>query len=443
MASKVTVGLTDAKLQGLRPPASGQVEYPDSAVPGLRVRIGVGGTKSFILRKRVAGKWRNVTLGRYSERFTLAAARKKARTLLSDIEFKADPVAALPKPRPYQSAGFTVRALWPDYKAAKSHLRNLREVERVFHRHILPEFGDRAADSVTRAEITRFIDEIARTAPGMARRTLSYLSSFYGWALPRLDRLPGNPCRDAGRPRRPKSRERVLGQQETGLLWNILEGEREPFGSAIQLLLLTGQRRNEVFNADCSEFDLQSRVWTIPGARAKNGVAHLVPLPLQAISIVKELTKARSVGKLFPARGNAEAGPSGFSKAMTRIRAALEEQVDAPVPHWTLHDLRRTLATGMQRLGVRLEVTEAVLNHLSGSRSGIVGVYQRHNYFIEKRAALNAWAKEVRRLARTHKLHMGAASERSGSGSSDVSARAAPSFDGWSDVAVERVGATR
>jgi integrase len=404
MASKVAIGLTDAKLKALKPAVSGQVEYPDSVVPGLRVRIGVSGTKSFILRKRVAGKWRNITLGRYSERFTLAAARKKARTLLTDIEFNADPVAALPTPRRHEPAGHTIRALWPDYKAAKSHLRRLCEVERVFKRHILPEFGDRAADGITRAEITNFIDKIARTSPGMARSVLGYLSSFYGWALPRLDRLPGNPCRDAGRPQKPKSRDRVLSERELGLLWHILEGEAAPFGPAIQLLLLTGQRRNEVFSADRSEFDLKTGLWTIPAERAKNGVAHLVPLSPQIVDIVKDIMKAGKADKLFPARGNAFSGPSGFSKAMTRIRAALEEQAGAPVPHWSLHDLRRTLATGMQRLGVRLEVTEAVLNHLSGSRAGIVGVYQRHNYFAEKKLALSLWCREVKRLSRVHKL---------------------------------------
>jgi integrase len=402
MSSKVAVGLTDAKLQGLKPPVSGQAEYPDSVVPGLRVRIGVSGTKSFILRKRVAGKWRNITLGRYSERFTLATARKKARVLLSDIEFKADPVSALPTPRRHQPAGYTIRALWPDYKAAKSHLRTVSEVERVFKRHILPEFGDRAADGITRAEITKFIDEIARTAPGMARRILSYFSSFYGWALPRLDRLPGNPCRDAGRPPRPKSRERVLSEREIGLLWHILEREGPPFGPAILLLLLTGQRRNEVFSADRSEFDLKTGVWTIAAERAKNGAAHLVPLPSPVLAIVKEIASTGDGGKLFPARGNSDAGPSGFSKAMARIRAALDEEAGFKVPHWTIHDLRRTLATGLQRLGVRLEVTEAVLNHLSGSRAGIVGVYQRHNYFAEKEAALALWCKEVKRLSRVH-----------------------------------------
>jgi integrase len=400
---KGTIALSDAKILALKAPLSGQEEYLDSVVPGLRVRVGVSGAKSFLLRKRVAGKYRNITLGRYSERLQLADARKKARQILSDVEFKADPVACLPKPRKRAAAGDTIRSLWPDYKKAKSHLRKIGEIERIFKRHLLPEFGDRAADGITRSEITRFIDEIAQNTPVMARNILSYFSAFYTWALPRLDRLPGNPCRDAGRPPKPKPRERVLSDREIGALWHVLEGEGKPFGPAIKLLLLTGQRRNEVFEAERSEFDLEKQLWIIPQGRAKNGVAHLVPMSPLVSEIVKSLLDGGEGAKLIPARGNGKAGPSGFSKAMRRIRSDLEERIGEPVSHWTLHDLRRTLATGMQRLGVRLEVTEAVLNHLSGSRAGIVGVYQRHNYFDEKKAALAAWCKEVKRLARIHK----------------------------------------
>jgi integrase len=395
--------LTDAKIRDLKRPKSGQIEVRDKSVPGLRVRVGMSGTKSFVLRKRVAGKYRNVAIGRFSERFGLAEARKRARQILSDIELKADPLAALPQPRRRSPAALTVNALWPQFKAGKAHLRSLGEIERVFKRHILPVFGDRAADQITRSEITRLIDEIARTAPVMARITLGYLSSFYSWAMPRLDHLQANPCRDAGRPPAPKARDRVLGEEEIGALWHVLEGEGKPFGPAIKLLLLTGQRRNEVFDADRAEFDLAGKLWTIPGKRAKNGATHLVPLTPAALAIVKELLKDKRSEKLLPARGNWDMSPSGFSKAMRRIRDSLEEQLGHPVPHWTLHDLRRTLATGLQRLGVRLEVTEAVLNHLSGSRSGIVGVYQRHNYFHEKRAALAAWEWELKRLARLHK----------------------------------------
>ncbi|WP_404712188.1 tyrosine-type recombinase/integrase [Sphingomonas sp. MMS24-J13] len=399
-AARPPMVLSDAKIKSLPTPTTGQVEYPDLSVPGLRVRVGVSGAKTFMLRKRVVGRDRNITLGRFSERFRLADARKQARQILSDVETKADAVRALPERQKRGSGGHTVRALWPAYKRAKSHLRNVREIERVFNRHILPEFGDRAADAITRSEITGFIDEIAEHAPVMARNVLGYFSAFYTWALPRLDRLPGNPCRDAGRPPAPKARDRVLSERELGALWHVLGDELRPFGPAIQLLILTGQRRNEVFEADGVEFDLEAKLWTIPKDRAKNGTTHLVPLSTKAASIVQDLLSSSRSEKLLPARGNWEAGPSGFSKAMTRIRAELERRVGEPVPHWTLHDLRRTMATGLQRIGVRLEVTESVLNHISGSRSGIVGVYQRHHYFEEKRAALNAWAKEVARLAR-------------------------------------------
>jgi integrase len=396
--------LTDAKIRDLRRPKSGQIEVRDKSVPGLRIRVGKSGTKSFVLRKRVAGKYRNIALGRFSDRFGLAEARKKARQLLSDIESKADPLTALPQPRRRSAAALTVSSLWPQFKAAKANLRSIGEIERVFKRHILPEFGDRAADQITRSEITRLIDEIARNAPVMARITLGYLSSFYSWAMPRLDQLQANPCRDAGRPPAPKARDRVLSEEEIGALWHVLEGEGKPFGPAIKLLLLTGQRRNEVFDADRAEFDLGAKLWTISRERAKNGATHLVPLTPAALALLKELLKDKRSEKLLPARGNWDMSPSGFSKAMRRIRESLEEELGHPVPHWTLHDLRRTLATGLQRLGVRLEVTEAVLNHLSGSRSGIVGVYQRHNYFHEKKSALAAWEKEVKRLARVHKL---------------------------------------
>ena len=396
------ITLTDAKLTAMKPPASGQIEISDSVVPGLRVRLGVSGGRTFIVRKRIGGKVKNITFGRYSARFGLAEARKKARTILSDIEAGGDPSAG-PTARKREATGATIRTMWPDYKAAKADRRSIKEIERIFNRHILPHFGDRIADTITRAEITRFIDEIARTSPVMGRNVLAHLSSFYGWALPRLDNLPGNPCRDAGRPPAPKSRDRVLSDTELGILWNALDDEAAPFGPAIKLLILTGQRRSEVFDADRSEIDLEAKLWTIPRNRAKNGVAHLVPLSEEALAIIESLTARDDSDKLFPARGNGENGPSGFSKTMTRIRTAMEKEAERPVQHWTLHDLRRTLATGLQRLGIRLEVTEAVLNHISGSRAGIVGVYQRHDYFSEKREALDAWAKEVVRLARAQK----------------------------------------
>ena len=205
--------LTDAKLLGLKGPEKGQVEHSDSDVPGLRVRIGVTGAKTFILRKRVAGKVRNITLGRYGPRFGLADARRKARSLISDLE-SGKPVP-IPGKMNKGTTG-TVRALMPAYLASKAHLRSLWDLESVMNNFILPQFGDRFADSITRAEITEFIAEIAERTPPRARNVHAQLSAFYTWAMPRLDRLPANPCRDAGRPPKPKARDRVLTDAELG-----------------------------------------------------------------------------------------------------------------------------------------------------------------------------------------------------------------------------------
>lgn len=401
------VGLTDAKIKGLRAPDAGRIEVADKVVSGLRIRVGTSGAKTFILRKRIGGRIANVTVGRFhDQRFTLTDARKKARTLLNDIEGGGDPRA---ETRRTTGAGAgTVRALFDDYKKAKAGKRSISEIERIFNKYVLPEIGDRLADSINRADVTRLIDGVAtggaKPTPVMARAVAAQLSAFYSWAMPRLHRLEVNPCRDAGKPDKPKARERVLSNDELRALWEVLEGEGMPWGPAVKLLILTGQRRDEVFSADRSEFDLEAKLWTIPGERAKNGKAHLVPLSNAAVAILEAVPVVDGSAKLFPSRADPERGASGFSRALARIIAdmakALSGDDDNPatVEHFTLHDLRRTLATGMQRLGVRLEVTEAVLNHVAGSRGGLVGVYQRHEFLEEKRHALNAWAAEVERI---------------------------------------------
>lgn len=391
-----SVGLTDAKIKGLKAPETGQVEYADSLVPGLRLRVGLSGAKTFILRKRVGGRARNLTLDRYHERrFTLSDARKKARALISDIEAGAEPQPRGRSRKTGETTG-TVKSLFEDYKKAKANLRSIAEVKRIFEKYVIPEIGGRLADSVTRADITRLIDGIA--AQSMARAVAAQLSAFYSWAMPRLDRLESNPCRDAWKPPKAPSRDRVLSDEEIKALWKASLDEPVPFGPGIRLLLLTLQRRDEVFSADVAEFDLNSATWTIPAARAKNGVVHIVPLSVAALAEVKSLIGDRRDGKLFPARGRAEHAPSGFSRSWARIREAVETELKRPVERFTMHDLRRTGATGMQRLGIRLEVTEAVLNHVSGSRGGIVGVYQRHHFTEEKREALRLWAQDVAKL---------------------------------------------
>ena len=144
------------------------------------------------------------------------------------------------------------------------------------------------------------------------------------------------------------------------------------------------------------ELDMASATWTIPAKRAKNNLAHVVPLSMPVMAELEALgAGSRKAGLVFTTTGKTPI--SGVSK----MKANLDKLMGEPVP-WRLHDIRRTMATGLQRLGVRFEVTEAVLNHVSGAKSGIAGVYQRHDWAEEKRAALDAWGRHVEALTSDH-----------------------------------------
>jgi integrase len=162
--------------------------------------------------------------------------------------------------------------------------------------------------------------------------------------------------------------------------------EPGPFNGIVRMLILTGQRREEVAGMELDELDAGLSTWTIPAKRAKNGSASLVPLSHEAREVLRAAPHIQEATLVF-------SGERGIFAGWSRSKIRLDQR--SGVSGWTLHDLRRTVATGLQRLGVRLEVTEAVLNHVAGSRAGIVGVYQRHTWADEKRATLDSWGKHV------------------------------------------------
>ena len=193
-------------------------------------------------------------------------------------------------------------------------------------------------------------------------------------------------------------RDRVLSDEEAAAIWRAAGEAPLPYGAIVRLLMLTGQRREEVAGMTWAELSEDLATWTIPATRTKNGIPHLVPLSQPARELLHALPSDRpgdvqgahqraKLALVFP--GERGTPFSGWSKAKSALDTA------SGVSGWWLHDLRRTLATGLQRLGVRLEVTEAVLNHLSGSRAGVVGIYQRHDWAEEKRAALDAWSAHL------------------------------------------------
>jgi integrase len=225
-----------------------------------------------------------------------------------------------------------------------------------------------------------------------------------------------NPFTNLPIPKAVARRERVLSDDEIAEIWRAATEAGEPYGSIIRMLLLTGQRRGEVAGMTWTEISADLTTWTMPGVRTKNGVPHVVSLSGSARDLLRRMlpedaTEANHAMAERRASGTlAFAGLLGspfarWSKAKdtldksivdARAKAAAEAgTTPSTLVPWNVHDLRRTVATGLQRLGIRLEVTEAVLNHISGTRAGIAGVYQRHDWASEKCAALDAWAAHV------------------------------------------------
>ena len=236
----------------------------------------------------------------------------------------------------------------------------------------------------------------AKSGPVAANRLRAEARACWGWAVKRGS-LTGNPWEATPRPlARETARERVLSDAELGALYIAAGALAEPWDVLVRLLILTGQRRGEVAGMRWDEVDLDAAQWSLPGARTKNGQPHVVPLTAEAMALLRTVKRRKGAELVF--EGPRKTAVSGFGKVKARLDAELAQAApksDRKVASWVLHDLRRTMATGLQRLGVRLEVTEAVLNHVSGSRSGIVGVYQRHGWEAEKAAALRAWTAHV------------------------------------------------
>lgn len=203
--------------------------------------------------------------------------------------------------------------------------------------------------------------------------------------------MDANPCAEIRAPAPHQSRDRVLSDAELASVWRACERVGYPFGSIVRLLILTAQRPSEVAGMLWSELDLTARTWSIPAAKTKSNRAQVVPLVSQAIELIRVMPRLRG-DLIFPAVGSHGRSFSGFSKAKRRI-----DQI-AGVSGWTLHDLRRTAASGLARLGVAPHVVERILNHTTGTLGGVAGVYDRFGYLPEMRVALEQWALHVDRM---------------------------------------------
>jgi integrase len=369
--------LTLKSVEAMRPSAERR-EIPDAFMRGLYLVIQPSGSKSWAVRYRYGGRSRKHTIGSYPV-FDLKAARDSAGKLLRAASEGRDPEQRRSGSVEDAVAQFLARHC-KGYRP-----RSLKEAERLLRLNIIDSWHGRRLDEITRADIRAMLARIK--APVTANRVHSITRRLFNWAVEN-DIIATSPVAGVGPPSKEASRDRVLTNDELRTVWQAApEG---PFGGILKLAILTGQRRSEVSGMEWAEID--GKTWTLPKERTKNGRQHEVPLSRQVVAILKELPR---ISDRFVFSLNSTAPFNGFSKSKARIDKAMD------IPDWTIHDLRRTAASGMARLGVSLVVIEKVLNHVSGSLAGIMGVYQRHEFADEKRQALQQWADNVERLVRS------------------------------------------
>jgi integrase len=378
--------LTAASVERIKPPAAGQIEHFDKGFPGLALRASYGGGKSWVFFYRIGGRQRRMTLGTYPA-LSLADARQAWREARQDAATGRDPAQARKRDKPAQDFT-TVAHEWIRRDQGKNKSR--AEVERVVERELVPAWGHRNVDEIGRRDVLDLIDSIVdRGAPTMARRVQAYVHRFLKWCVGR-GIIATNPATDLPKPGAETRRERVLADDELVVVWRGAMKLGWPFGHAVRLLLLTGARREEIGQLRWPEIDHELGIIKLEGVRTKNGKPHDIPLSVAAVALLEHLPRIASSPFVFTT--NAKTPISGWSRAKSELDGL------ASISPWRIHDLRRTVATGMQRLGVGLQVVEAVLGHVSGSRAGIVGIYQRHGYDAERRAALEAWGAHVTAL---------------------------------------------
>jgi integrase len=384
------IKLTAAAIERVRAPVRGQVDYFDAAFPALALRVTARGVRSWVYFGRVHGKMKRATLGRYPT-LTLAKARQKAGETADAMRQGVDPAAAKRAARKAVHDSFeAVADEW--LKRDQAHNRSYAEVKRIIERDVLPAWQGRLISSITRRDVLELIDAVAdRGAATMARRLHAHLHRLFRWCVGR-GILEANPMADSPKPGADVKRDRTLSDGEIALIWKASGELGWPFGPAFRLLVLTGARREEIGALRWVEID--GNTIRLKGERTKNGEPHDIPLCASAIELLDGLPRIADSEFVFTTTGDTPV--SGWSRAKELLDKAIAEANDGhSLPDWRIHDLRRTLATGLQRLGFNLQTIEAVLGHVGGTRTGVVGVYQRHGFEPEKRAALEAWAHHV------------------------------------------------
>jgi integrase len=376
--------LSDAKVVSIKPPKAGQDEHPDLKVTGLRLRVGTSGKKVWIVRTRVGEKMINKKLGTYPA-MGLSAARTAAEKLLKTIARDGGTEAL-------ERTFGDVAELWLDkLRADRRREAYVNDCERKLELHVLPMWRGRKIAEIRRSEVRDLVEGLEGAV--LPNRVLAAARPIFRFALSR-DWIDTSPAEGITKPKAEEPRDRVLSMDEVRRIWIAAGLLGFPNGPFIRALLLTAQRRSEVASMRWSDVDLVAGTWLLKAADTKAGRAHLVPLSAPMVELLKALPMLGDCDHVFTTDG--ETHIRGYAKLKSRLdRFIAADEGDPPEP-WRLHDLRRTAATHMVRLGVLQEVVGKVLNHAS---TGVTAkVYALHRYEPEKRSALDRWAAELTRV---------------------------------------------
>jgi len=395
-----TQKLTNKTVENAKPQTHGRVVIWDSIIgndttlPGsFGLRITDKGAKTWVVMYRVengqsVGKRRQrfLTLGRYPA-IPLALAREQAREALKKAGRNIDPIEEEKSVKRARANEKTVNQAVTQFieRYAKRENQSWREVRRVFQVYVLPYWADRRLQEISPADVHEILDRLVdANHPYMANRLLAHVRKFFSWCKERhwLTEIPTEEIKPPGKE---ESRDRILDKNEITRFWLACDDLGWPFGTCFKLLLLLGQRRNEVAHMKWDHVKFEDALWTLPKQETKAGRRHEVPLAPMVMQMLEHVPRTGQF--VLSTTGNTPI--SGFSKAKNRLDKLSE------VANWRLHDLRRTAASGMAEIGIAPHVIEKILNHSSGQISGIAAIYNRHAYLREKTDALNAWALKL------------------------------------------------
>lgn len=378
--------LTAVAVERIKPDPERRLEVPDKLLPGLYLIVQPSGRRSFALRTRINDKPVKLTLGAYPA-LKIDEARAKAREELKRIHAGEDPRVA----RAVSRAN-TVAAIVDEFvtRYAKPRLKAWREVDIRLKRDLVRAYGDRPIASLGRTDLVRLLDEMSdRGVRQGANRLLAHTRRMLGWAVER-GIVEANVALGIKPPAKEITRDRVLADDELTAVWRACAEMGHPFGPLFRLMIVTAQREGEVAGLRWPDVDLKRAEWTLPREQTKADRQHTVPLSDLALEVLGALPRLHDGDLAFSTTGTT--APSGWSRAKARLDRL------SGVEGWRLHDLRRTAASTMARLGHPPHVVAAVLNHAPGAVQGITAVYNRHRYDDEKRAALDAWARHLQRI---------------------------------------------